>query len=64
VGTWNHTGGDVRLGSVSACLVVPSGGDGVSIPWGLSLLPNDDVRSDNGGAYTVNVHVWWASASP
>jgi hypothetical protein len=64
VGTWNHTGSDVRIGSVSACLVVPPGGDGVSIPWGLWLIPNDDNRSDNGGAYVATVHVWRASLSP
>lgn len=64
VGTWNHSLGDVRLGSVSACLVVPPGGDGVSVPWGLWLLPNDDGPGDNGGSYAANVHVWRASLSP
>ena len=64
VGTWNHTGGDVRLGSVNACLIVPPGGDGASVPWGLWLIPNDDNRGDNGGAYFATVHVWRASLSP
>jgi hypothetical protein len=63
VGTWNHTGGDTPIGSVSSCLVVPSGGDGVSIPWALWLQPNDDGPGDNGGSYTAVVHVWRASQS-
>lgn len=64
VGTWNHTLGDVRIGAVSACLVVSAGGDGVSIPWALWLLPNDDGPGDNGGSYLANVHVWAADRSP
>lgn len=64
VGTWYHTLGDVRIGSVSACLIVPAGGDGVSIPWGLWLLPNDDGPGDNGGSYVANVHVWAFDRSP
>jgi hypothetical protein len=63
-GTWNHSGDDNPIGSVSPCLVVPSGGDGVSIPWGLWLLPNDDDPTDNGGSYTADVHVWRAALSP
>jgi hypothetical protein len=60
IGTWNHTGGDVRIGSQSECMVVPTGGDGASVPWGLWLIPNDDGPLDNGGSYTVTVHVWHA----
>ncbi len=63
VGTWNHTLTDVRLGAVSACLVVPAGGDGFFVPWGLRLLPNDDGPGDNGGSYLANVHVWRAAFS-
>ena len=64
VGTWNHTQGDVRIDAVSACLVVPAGGDGVSIPWALRLEPNDDGPGDNGGSYLANVHVWAFDRSP
>jgi hypothetical protein len=67
VGTWNHTAvsnSRVRIGSVSACMVVPPGGDGVSLPWGLWLWPNDDNRGNNAGSYRANVHVWAADRSP
>jgi len=63
VGQWNNTSSNVRIGSLSACMVVPAGGDGVSVPWGLSLSPNDDGPLDNSGSYTANVHVWSAARS-
>ncbi|SRR6266545_2640086 len=64
VGTFNQNGADVRLGSMSACLVVPFAGDGVSIPWGLWLQPNDCWSLDNSGAYFATVRVWMSSRSP
>lgn len=65
VGLWNqvvpgNSNREVILGSVSACLVVPPADDGVPVPPGLWLLPNDDDRSDNGGFYLANVHLWHA----
>jgi hypothetical protein len=64
VGSWNHALRRERIGSVSPCIVVPDGGDGFSVPWGLWLLPNDDDRSDNGGSYSAVVHLWKADLSP
>jgi hypothetical protein len=63
VGRFNQNSQNVALGTASACMFVPSGGDGVSIPWALWLWPNDDYRLDNGGGYWATVLVWQAARS-
>jgi len=62
-GKWNNTSSNVQIGSLSSGLGVPEGGDGVAVPWGLWLQPNDDRPLDNSGSYTANVHVWAADRS-
>lgn len=58
VGSWNHTGQNIRVGSDSGCMVVPPQTIATA-PHGLWLRANDDWLHDNGDrGYDIRVTAW------